>query len=73
MALKVSCVWFMEFLEVCACVWDNFICFFAFQTWLIDRKGRRPLLVGGFVGAALGLLILTVALNLDNPVWLSLL
>ena len=39
----------------------------------MDRKGRRPMLLYGFAGMTVGLVMLTLALSLDASVRLCLL
>ena len=42
------------------------------QVWLVEKAGRRPLLLGGMVAMVIALIAMTVALVLQSKVeWLS--
>ena len=42
------------------------------QVPLVERSGRRPLLMGGMTGMAISAVIITVALNLQSTVsWMA--
>ena len=44
-----------------------------FAIWLVDRVGRRPLLLGGLLGMGVSLCLLATAFLLGNGRWLSVL